>query len=288
MEINRELGYPEADSGLRSLPAIGRRGQGTTSRHGVGRLKFDFHSGSRVSSRRTESTPPAANEKESSFGTYCDEDAVVNGTNYIRDEPASADGEISHRLIPTQVPRRPLLGVLLEDADSAFPRVAQRQMAKVVKETKESHVQIWRHSFASDFAGAFEGDANKHGYLAATPRPRSARRRRARRRCRTTAPRPRPACPARASVPPNWPSALRRRRALSPSRRRTAAVSARASPRRGFVHDATWACCCGGRRAPVVPPRHLDEFVLGHVGMLGALCADGVPDAAASVRSACA
>ena len=23
----------------------------------------------------------AANEKESSFGTYCDEDAVVNGTN---------------------------------------------------------------------------------------------------------------------------------------------------------------------------------------------------------------
>ena len=49
----------------------------------------------------------------------------------------------------------------LEDADSAFPRESlQRQMAKVVKETKESHVQIFGDtSFASDFAGAFEGDA---------------------------------------------------------------------------------------------------------------------------------
>ena len=56
----------------------------------------------------------------------------------------------------------------LEDADSAFPRESlQRQMAKVVKETKESHVQIFGDtSFASDFAGAFEGDAkDKHGYL---------------------------------------------------------------------------------------------------------------------------
>ena len=49
----------------------------------------------------------------------------------------------------------------LEDADSAFPRESlARQMAKVVKETKESHVQIFGDtSFASDFAGAFEGDA---------------------------------------------------------------------------------------------------------------------------------
>ena len=40
-------------------------------------------------------------------------------------------------------------------------------MAKVVKETKESHVQIFGDtSFASDFAGSFEGDAqDKHGYL---------------------------------------------------------------------------------------------------------------------------
>ena len=56
----------------------------------------------------------------------------------------------------------------LEDADSAFPRESlQRQMAKVVKETKESHVQIFGDtSFASDFAGAFEGDAkDKRGYL---------------------------------------------------------------------------------------------------------------------------
>ena len=56
----------------------------------------------------------------------------------------------------------------LEDADSAFPRESlQRQMAKVVKETKESHVQIFGDtSFAGDFAGAFEGDAkDKRGYL---------------------------------------------------------------------------------------------------------------------------
>ena len=40
-------------------------------------------------------------------------------------------------------------------------------MAKVVKETKESHVQIFGdQSFSADFAGAFEGDAkDKRGYL---------------------------------------------------------------------------------------------------------------------------
>jgi hypothetical protein len=31
----------------------------------------------------------AASEKESSFGTYCDEDAVVNGTNLHTQEPVS-------------------------------------------------------------------------------------------------------------------------------------------------------------------------------------------------------
>ena len=57
----------------------------------------------------------------------------------------------------------------LEDADSAWNlrESLARQMAKVTKETKESHVQIFGDtSFASDFAGAFEGDAkDKHGYL---------------------------------------------------------------------------------------------------------------------------
>ena len=57
----------------------------------------------------------------------------------------------------------------LEDADSAWNlrESLARQMAKVVKETKESHVQIFGDtSFASDFAGSFEGDAqDKHGYL---------------------------------------------------------------------------------------------------------------------------
>ena len=57
----------------------------------------------------------------------------------------------------------------LEDADSAWNlrESLARQMAKVTKETKESHVQIFGDtSFASDFAGSFEGDAqDKHGYL---------------------------------------------------------------------------------------------------------------------------
>ena len=50
----------------------------------------------------------------------------------------------------------------LEDADSAWNlrESLARQMAKVTKETKESHVQIFGDtSFASDFAGSFEGDA---------------------------------------------------------------------------------------------------------------------------------
>ena len=52
--------------------------------------------------------------------------------------------------------------------------------------------------------------------------------------------------------------------------------------------DATWACYKAAVDAVRLScPRGIsDEFVLGHVGMLGALCAQGVPDVAASVRTA--
>ena len=54
--------------------------------------------------------------------------------------------------------------------------------------------------------------------------------------------------------------------------------------------DATWACYKAAVDAVRLScPRGInDEFVLGHVGMLGALCAEGAPDVAASVRSVCA
>ena len=46
--------------------------------------------------------------------------------------------------------------------------------------------------------------------------------------------------------------------------------------------DATWACYKAAVDAVRLScPRGIsDEFVLGHVGMLGALCAEGAPDVA--------
>ena len=57
----------------------------------------------------------------------------------------------------------------------------------------------------------------------------------------------------------------------------------------GFTDDV-WQCYKAAVDAVRLScPRGIsDEFVLGHVGMLGALCADGAPDVAASVRSVCA
>ena len=67
----------------------------------------------------------AANEKESSFGTYCDEDAVVNGTNLhtlwlCRNHDVDARNQ-THRLMSTQVPRRPLLGLLARGRGQRLP-----------------------------------------------------------------------------------------------------------------------------------------------------------------------
>ena len=186
----------------------------------------------------------------------------------------------------------------LEDADSAFPRESlQRQMAKVVKETKESHVQIFGDtSFASDFAGAFEGDAkDKHGYLRGDAKTQV-----------------RTGVDARAATLSYYRSKAKaglpgaREAYLAELAFRTetaarfvaiaAAHGASASLVTGFAvdvasfDDATWACYKAAVDAVRLScPRGIsDEFVLGHVGMLGALCAEGAPDVAASVRSVCA
>ena len=182
----------------------------------------------------------------------------------------------------------------LEDADSAFPRESlQRQMAKVVKETKESHVQIFGDtSFAGDFAGAFEGDAkDKRGYLRGDAKVQV-----------------RTGVDARTATLSYYRSKYgdRSKVYLAELAFRTetaarfvaiaAAHGASASLVTGFAvdvasfDDQTWACYKAAVDAVRLScPRGIsDEFVLGHVGMLGALCADGVPDVAASVRSACA
>ena len=186
----------------------------------------------------------------------------------------------------------------LEDADSAFPRESlQRQMAKVVKETKESHVQIFGDtSFASDFAGAFEGDAkDKHGYLRGDAKTqvrtgvdaRAATLAYYRSKAKAGLPGAREALAAELAF-----------RAETAARfvAIAAAHGASASLVTGFAvdvasfDDATWACYKAAVDAVRLScPRGIsDEFVLGQVGMLGALCAQGVPDVAASVRSACA
>ena len=154
----------------------------------------------------------------------------------------------------------------LEDADSAFPRESlQRQMAKVVKETKESHVQIFGDtSFASDFAGAFEGDAkDKHGYLRGDAKTqvrtgvdaRAATLSYYRSKAKAGLPGAREALAAelafRAETAARF-DAIAAAHGASASSSRASRWTSRAST------DDVWLLQgCGGRRAPVVPPRHL-------------------------------
>ena len=184
----------------------------------------------------------------------------------------------------------------LEDADSAFPRESlARQMAKVVKETKESHVQIFGDtSFASDFAGAFEGDAkDKHGYLRGDAETqvrtgvdaRDATLSYHRSKAKAGLPGAREAYLAELA----FRTETATRFAAIAAAHGTSLVKGVAVDVASF-NDATWACYKAAVDAVRLScPRGIsDEFVLGHVGMLGALCAEGSPDVAASVRAACA
>ena len=185
----------------------------------------------------------------------------------------------------------------LEDADSAFPRESlQRQMAKVVKETKESHVQIFGDtSFAGDFAGAFEGDAkDKRGELrGSTVQVRTGVDAR-------TATLSYYRSKAKAGLPGAREAYLAELAFRTETAARFVAIAAAhgasASLVTGFAVDVAsfddnvWQCYKAAVDAVRLScPRGIsDEFVLGHVGMLGALCAQGVPDVASTVRSVCA
>ena len=186
----------------------------------------------------------------------------------------------------------------LEDADSAFPRESlQRQMKKVIAETKESHVQIFGDtSFAGDFAGAFEGDAkDKRGYLRGDAKtqvrtPVDAR-------AATLA---YYRSKAKAGLPGAHEAYLAELAFRAETAARfdaiAAAHDASASLLKGVPVDVSgftddvWQCYKAAVDAVRLScPRGIsDEHVLGHVGMLGALCAQGVPDVSASVRSVCA
>ena len=186
----------------------------------------------------------------------------------------------------------------LEDADSAFPRESlQRQMAKVVKETKESHVQIFGDtSFASDFAGAFEGDAkDKHGYLRGDAKAqvrtgvdaRTATLSYYRSKAKAGLPGAREAYLAELAFRANMTArfdAIAAKCGSSATLLKGVPVDVA-----GFTDDV-WQCYKDAVDAVRLScPRGLnDEHVLGHVGMLGALCADGAPDVASTVRSVCA
>ena len=187
----------------------------------------------------------------------------------------------------------------LEDADSAFPRESlQRQMAKVVKETKESHVQIFGDtSFASDFAGAFEGDAkDKRGYLRGDAKTQVRTGVDARDATLSYH-----RSKAKAGLPGAREAYLAELAFRAETAARFDAIAAAHGASTGLLYwtwtvdvasfdDATWACYKAAVDAVRLScPRGIsDEFVLGHVGMLGALCAEGAPDVAASVRSVCA
>ena len=187
----------------------------------------------------------------------------------------------------------------LEDADSAFPRESlQRQMAKVVKETKESHVQIFGdQSFSADFAGAFEGDAkDKHGYLRGDAKTqvrtgvdaRTATLSYLRSKAKHGLPGAREALAAemvfRAEMTARFDAIA-------------AAHGASASLVKGVTvdvasfDDETWDCYKAAVDAVRLScPRGInDEHVMDHLKILAGICAaEPASDVAASVRAACA
>ena len=170
-------------------------------------------------------------------------------------------------------------------------------MAKVVKETKESHVQIFGDtSFAGDFAGAFEGDAkDKHGYLRGDAKTqvrtgvdaRAATLAYYRSKAKAGLPGAREAYLAELAFRAETTA---RFDAIAAAHGASASLLWGVAVDISAFTDETWDCYKAAVDAVRLScPRGIsDEFVLGHVGMLGALCAEGAPDVASTVRAACA
>ena len=188
----------------------------------------------------------------------------------------------------------------LEDADSAWNlrESLARQMAKVTKETKESHVQIFGDtSFAGDFAGSFEGDAKDKKLEVAMLRGPVQNRKGVDARRATLSYYQSKAKAGLAGAREAYLAELAFRANMTA---RFDAIAAKCGSSAtllkgvpvdvaGFTDDV-WQCYKDAVDAVRLScPRGLnDEHVLGHVGMLGALCADGAPDVASTVRSVCA
>jgi hypothetical protein len=172
-------------------------------------------------------------------------------------------------------------------------------MAKVVKETKESHVQIFGDtSFASDFAGAFEGDAkDKRGYLRGDAKvqvrtgvdARAATLSYYRSKAKAGLPGAREALDAELAF------------RTETTMRFEAITRAYNFQQAGLLwgvvavdvasfDDQTWDCYKAAVDAVRLScPRGInDEHVMDHLKILASLCAQGAPDVAASVRAACA
>ena len=173
-------------------------------------------------------------------------------------------------------------------------------MAKVVKETKESHVQIFGDtSFAGDFAGAFEGDAKDKRGIQPYPAPSTVRVR--------TGYDARAATLAyyRFKANAGLPGAREAYLAELAFRAETTARFDAIAHAHGieFSHpsvvavdvasftDETWDCYKAAVDAVRLScPRGInDEHVMDHLKILAGICA-GAPasDVAASVRAACA
>ena len=171
-------------------------------------------------------------------------------------------------------------------------------MAKVVKETKESHVQIFGdQSFSADFAGAFEGDAkDKHGYLRGDAKTQVRTGVDARAATLSYY-----RSKAKAGLPGAREAYLAELAFRTETEERFVAIAAAhgidASLLWGVAvdisafTDETWGCYKAAVDAVRLScPRGInDELVLGNLKILAGLCAAApASDVAASVRSVCA
>ena len=191
----------------------------------------------------------------------------------------------------------------LEDADSAWNlrESLARQMAKVTKETKESHVQIFGDtSFASDFAGSFEGDAQDKKLEVAMLRGPVENRKGVDARTATLS-------YLRSEVKHGLPGAREAYLAELAFRAETTArfdaIAAAHGTSTGLLYwdddvvdvasfdDETWDCYKAAVDAVRLScPRGInDEHVMDHLKILAGICAAApASDVAASVRSVCA
>ena len=178
----------------------------------------------------------------------------------------------------TQVPRRPLLGLVARGRRQRLPaRVAAAPDDQGRQgDEGEPRPDLRRPSFAADFAGAFEGmRRTSAATFVATPRPRSARastRAATLSYYRSRAKAGLPGARGRAGGAAFRANMTARFDAIAAKCGARDAPQGRPRGRRGVQRRRVAVLQgCGGRRAPVVPRGINDEHVLGHVGMLGAL-----------------